>query len=222
MSETNLDRRAHRADGRGASPTGRRVAARGRRGFTLVELLAALTITVLVLTATVAALDMGYRGYRATQEAVTTNVSTRLVLNRLAASIRTGEEFEPYPLNPITDPVNTYQNLSFFTASDPSSNVRTRIELDVRPANDGSGLDELWFTRTVFTGGVVTATDSSALLDGVVDCRFITEHDVGPRLLGVTIDLTVMPRDLEDEAAAADIASPAVRMVTTASPRRID
>jgi len=62
---------------------------RRRRGFSLVEVLIALAITGTLLTASLAALDASFKSYKLTTEGASTNVVTRLVMQRLMAMIRT-------------------------------------------------------------------------------------------------------------------------------------
>src|SRR5205814_3428652 len=69
-----------------------------RRAFSMIEMLIAFTISALLLTACLVALDSSFKSYEATTESASTHVVSRLVMHRLMAMIRQGEEFGPYPL----------------------------------------------------------------------------------------------------------------------------
>lgn len=79
----------------GAAGAGRRSVMRG--GLSLIEMMIALTISVTLLTATLAALDTMFKGYQQTTESASTNVIARIVMARLTSMIRTGSGFGPLP-----------------------------------------------------------------------------------------------------------------------------
>jgi prepilin-type N-terminal cleavage/methylation domain-containing protein len=55
---------------------------RHRRGFSLVEMLVALTITATLLTAALTALDAGFKGYKFTTDGASTHVVSRITMHR--------------------------------------------------------------------------------------------------------------------------------------------
>ena len=71
-----------------------------RRAFSLVEVLVALTISVILLTATMFALRASFESYRRSAERVSTNVSGRLIIERVQMMIRGGVDFGPVPASP--------------------------------------------------------------------------------------------------------------------------
>jgi prepilin-type N-terminal cleavage/methylation domain-containing protein len=77
-----------------------------RRGFSLLELMVALAISALLLTAALVALDASFRAYRRTTEEVATHTTARLAMHRLLALVRTGKafDFDP-PLDPFDDEI---------------------------------------------------------------------------------------------------------------------
>ncbi len=79
----------------------RRPARRVRRGFNLVELLMALTISATLLTATMVALDASFMAYQNTTEVASTHTISRLAMHRILTLIRTGTEFRPLPVSPL-------------------------------------------------------------------------------------------------------------------------
>jgi hypothetical protein len=194
---------------------------RSRRAFSIAEMLIALTITATLMTAVMTAVDASFKAYKVTSESASTHVVARIVMQRLTAMIRTGQEFGPYPVNPITTPVLESDRIQFISRRDPTSSVFQVTEL--RRDNEAGGTFTLVYQVTTFDGATLVETGPAVpLLDGMKELRFISEWDVGPRLRRVTIDMVVQPDDLQDAAVAADLDTPYLRLVASASPRRID
>ncbi|VAX39881.1 hypothetical protein MNBD_PLANCTO03-2067 [hydrothermal vent metagenome] len=197
-----------------------------RRGFSIAELLVALMISSMLLTATLTALDASFKAYKATTESASSHVVARMVMHRLTTMIRTGEEFGPYPLNPITDPVLIPDppELEFVTSRDEDTGEETVVRLERRDAPPGSAAPyQLWYIQTIMLDGEpVGAPEEYPLLTNVQSVRFTLYYDVGPRLQHATVDLTIFPDDLEDAAIAANLESASMRLVATISPRRVD
>ena len=63
----------------------------------MVELLIALTLASMLLTAVMVSLDVSFRAYRASAEEVSTNVQGRIIVERLQALIRAGADFSRCP-----------------------------------------------------------------------------------------------------------------------------
>jgi prepilin-type N-terminal cleavage/methylation domain-containing protein len=193
-----------------------------RRGFSMVEVLIALTITATLLTATMAALDASFKSYKHTSESASTNVVARIVMQRVTAMIRTGESFGPYPANPIANPTIRSTWIEFVAFRDVTTNIERVIRLERRGnGEDGDeGPFELWYMVTELEDGEVINEDEAPLLVGLNDVTFDLEYAVGPRLRRATVDLIIQPDDLQDAAiGAAGIEAPTIRMVASASPR---
>jgi len=199
---------------------------RARRGFSVAELLVALMISSLLLTATLSALDASFKSYKATTESASSHVVARMVMHRLTIMIRTGEEFGPFPLNPITDPVIVTDppEIEFVTRRDEVTGEETVVGLERRDAPPGGDAPyELWYIQTqMLDGNPVGASEEYPLLTNVQHIMFTLRYDVGPRLQNATVDLTIRPDDLQDAAIAAHLESASMRMVTTIAPRRVD
>lgn len=195
-----------------------------RHAFSLVEVLVALAITGMLLGATLAALDASFKSYKQVTESASTNVVTRIVMQRLMAMIRTGTEFGPYPDDPLDPDVNpVYSNAIEFQSGVPGSSDYKVIRIERRdPAQPSSGPYELWYVETRYSGGAQTGRDERPLLTNVRDVLFTLEYDVGPRLRRATVDLTVDPNDFQGASFHNDMAAPTIRMVSTAIPRRLD
>lgn len=206
--------------------TRRPIPPRAARGFSIAELLVALMISSLLLTATLAALDASFKSYKATTESASSHVVARMVMHRMTTMIRTGEDFGPFPLNPITDPVLIPDppEIEFVTAVDEATGVETVVRIERRDASPGSDAPyELWYVQTdVLDGEPIEDPEEYPLLTNVQNVQFTLRYDVGPRLQYATVDLTIHPDDLEDAAIAANLESACMRMVTTISPRRVD
>jgi prepilin-type N-terminal cleavage/methylation domain-containing protein len=194
-----------------------------RRGFSLVEVLIALTITATLLTATMAALDASFKSYKANSESASTNVVARIVMQRLTAMVRTGESFGPYPANPITTPTIQSNWIEFVSYRDPAQGIERITRLERRDGDDDTGPFELWYTISTFINGEFDNVQESPLLTGLNDVVFDMEYDVGPRLRRVTIDLIIQPMNDGDAAIGVGrLETPTIRLVTSASPRVYD
>lgn len=196
-----------------------------RRGFSLIEVLIALTITATMLTASLTALDASFKSYKATTESASTNVVTRLVMHRIMTMIRTGDQFGPYPADPLDAAQNpmTSTAVEFQTWSDPATNKKTVVRLEQRDQADANlGPHELWYRQFNFEGGVIASTIEKPLIQGVQDVRFTLEYDVGPRLRRATVDLTVKPNDFQGASFGGDVKAPTIRLVSSVTPRKLD
>ena len=67
------------------------------RGFSLVEMLIALAISAALLVATLVALQTSFRAYQVTTDQASTHAVGRLVVHRMTAMIRSGQDFRPLP-----------------------------------------------------------------------------------------------------------------------------
>lgn len=189
------------------------------RGFSIIEMLIALTITATLLTATLTALDASFKSYSVTSESASTHVVSRIVMQRTMALIRNGESFGPYPINPITTPIIESDWIEFVSFSDPTTGVQRITTLARQGADDNF---TLVYTLSTFQAGVLQSEETRPLITGLTLLNFIMEYDVGPTLKRVTVDMVVQPNDLADAAINAGLESPTIRMVASASPRRLD
>lgn len=193
-----------------------------RRAFSIAEMLIALAITATLLTATLAALDTSFKSYKVTNESASTNVVARIVMQRVTAMIRVGDEFGPYPVNPITTPIIESDRIEFVSYREPSTNTERVTSLQRRPGTGEDGPWQLWYVETTYVNGIYSSQDEAPLLTGLTELTFTLEYDVGPRLHRATIDMVIKPDDLQDAAVAADLETPTIRLIASASPRRLD
>ncbi len=195
---------------------------RTRCGFSMVEVLIALTISATLLTATMAALDGSFKSYTVTTEGASTNVVARIVMQRLTAMIRTGDEFGPYPVNPITTPTLESDWIEFVSFRDPVSNTERITRLERREGDPETGPFELWYIVTTYINGSYDSEIQAPLLVNLNDVVFTMNYDVGPRLKRVTVDLIIQPDDLQDVALGSALEAPVIRLVASAAPRLND
>lgn len=201
----------------------KRSMSRSRRGFSLAEVLIALTITSTLLTATMAALDTSFKSYKVTSESASTNVVARIVMQRVTAMIRTGDSFGPYPVNPITTPSIQSEWIEFVTYRDPSQGIERVVRLERRDGDETTGPYELWYVITTFENGEFVEENEAPLLVNLNQVMFDLQYEVGPQLKRATVDLIIQPDDLQDAAiGAAKLEAPTIRLVASASPRSYD
>jgi len=197
-----------------------------RRAFSLIELLVALTITVTLLAASMTALDTSFKSYKATTEGASTNVIARMVMHRMLAMIRTGENFGPYPVDPLDpaqNPIADSTFIEFETNRVVATNSWRVIRLEARAQNDPArGPFELWYLRTEFSNGMAGDTEERPLLSGLERVSFWLDYDVGPRLRRATVDMTVRPNDFQDASFNTGLEAPTIRLVSSVGPRKLE
>lgn len=202
----------------------RRVAP-ARRAFSMIELLIALTITATLMTASLAALDSGFKSYKQTTEGASTQVVSRIVMHRIMSMIRNGTEFGPYPVDPLDAAQNPVRStfIEFVSVDDQTTGERIVIRLERRDAPQGANSPfELWYVEMRYNGETLASTTSRPLITELQSIQFTLEYDVGPRLQRATVDMTVQPDDTQGFTVATDLNVPAIRLVSSVSPRKLD
>jgi prepilin-type N-terminal cleavage/methylation domain-containing protein len=196
---------------------------RRARGFSLVEMLVALTISATLLTATLGALDASFRSYKETTESASTNVVSRLVMHRIMTMIRTGSEFGPYPANPIAQPQLVTNEIEFVSARDDGALTHQVTRIERRDAPEGSESPfELWYVIENYANDALVDSQERVLIRDLQEATFTLEYDVGPRLRLATVDLTIRPNDLQDAAVYSGLQTATIRLVSSVAPRRVD
>ncbi|MEM8781257.1 MAG: hypothetical protein AAGE65_00240 [Planctomycetota bacterium] len=193
-----------------------------RRGLSIAEMLVSLSITSLLLTATMVAIDASFKSYANAAESASTQVSTRMVVHRLLHLIRTGTEQGPLTIenhnefgSGLDAPtiVGDTVTSSYMHLFDRDYNQLTLIFDEDR---------QTLFLETDASGTPIRY----ALLGGVLDCTFILHRrqdvstDFEMWLEHASIDMTVTP----DAAAKLDLEegqTQAVRVVASTAPRRL-
>ncbi|MEM6459022.1 MAG: prepilin-type N-terminal cleavage/methylation domain-containing protein [Planctomycetota bacterium] len=189
------------------------------RGLSLVEMLLALAISAMLLTATMVAIDASFTAYAIAAESATTQTSTRLVVNRLLTLVRTNEAHGP--LDPADAPagetVTESGDVLTSTYLSLIDGDRNTITLRYDAAND-----RIMLKKEPLSGA--TATEQP-ILGGVTDCKFYlrrrTDNDGIDVLERGSIDFTVeADADASFEIEVGDI--PPVRVVASTKPRRVN
>ncbi|HMN39332.1 MAG TPA: prepilin-type N-terminal cleavage/methylation domain-containing protein [Phycisphaerales bacterium] len=190
-------------------------------GFSIVELLVALTISATLLAATLQAFDAAWRGYKHTTESASTHVVSRIVVHRVLAMIRTGSQFGPAPadvLNSAQNPL-TSNFMEFVSDADTQAGLNRVTRLERRNSTANPGQFELWYKVTDLTTGNII--QERPLLAGVTECAFILQFEPGPRLVKATMDLTIAPNDDRDLSIGVGNDAPPIRLVASTGPRQL-
>lgn len=187
-----------------ATDRSRRLRRGHRRGFNLIELLIALAITAALLSATMMALRASFMAYQSTTEVASTHTISRLVMHRMLALLRTGQDFGPLPPTPLDSIVDS-NYIEFFT---DNGQLVTLDWVDV---------DDTLYVVLTDVNGVETPYP---LLEGVTSCNFTLEYELGYKLHRATIDMTIVP----DDNMSVDLDGDnqlVIRLVASAMPRMI-
>ena len=178
---------------------------RPRRGFSLIEVLIALLLSSILLTAMFVALDVSFRAYRASAEEVSANVQGRIIVERLQALIRSGVDFTPLPPSPSTTQMDT----DMLSIQMPAGDWIT-VTWD-------AGLNQMRWTDTTGTWplleGVTQSLDSGGTLQ-----PFRLEFHEGRWLMNATVDLVVEVEETEGLDMEGD-QTPPLRFTGSARPR---
>ena len=197
------------------------------RGFSLVEFMIATTISATLLAATMSALDTSWKSYKAATESASLHMSARLAMHRLTTLIRNGEEFGPFPSNPIAEPRVEGGVLEFVAFNDSDAGVREiwtvrLVGATLDEAGRGLGPNKLEAEVARYQNGTEIASFVQPLIYRVNNANFILDYDVGPRLRKATIDITVGAREDHVDSNVSDFGAAQIRMVSSVRPRRIN
>ncbi len=189
-------------------------------GLSLVEMLMALAITAMLLTATMVAIDASFKAYAIAAESASTQTATRMVINRLLTMVRTSTAHGP-----------------MFTETGVTihGNVLTSPYIDIMPADAppfrvyrityDAQAKELRLLEIDTEPLVERVIDDQPIIGGVTACSFQLlrrrDNDDVWVLDRASIDFTVQPDG--DTSLAIEVGNvPAVRVVASTKPRRLD
>lgn len=195
-----------------------------RRGFSVIEMLIALMISSLLLTACLVALDSSFKSYEQTTESASTHVVSRLVMHRMLSMIRQGEEFGPYPLGVLTPTKIDTDYIEFVSFQDADTGERQVTRLSKVADASIPNMFVLNYQRQDFRNGTMEAQFNHPLVRNLRDVKFTLEYDIGPRLLQATIDLTIQPDDSTTDPTNINggMNGDVLRLIASTSPRRLD
>jgi hypothetical protein len=86
-------------------------------------------------------------------------------------------------------------------------------------------MSQLNYRRWDYVNGALVRSFSYPLLRNLQDAKFTLEYDVGPVLRQATFDMTIKPNDVAVSQATtihSDLQAPTLRLIASASPRRLD
>ena len=174
-----------------------------RRGFTLTETLVGLAISAALLAGLCAAIQASVDAYRKSSSEGVNRLTSRLIVERLALLVRTGNSFGPLPAV-ATDSRVESDTLQLTTLSGQDvtitwNSTKETLEMDV----DG--------VSSTILGGVVQE------VDGVPVTPFLLEYSQGTSLVRATINLAVVPDS--DYKTAMDGGDELVRLTASIMPR---
>ena len=208
------------------------------RGVSLIELLIALAISAMLLTATAVALDASFRAYADAAEQASAQAATRMVVNRLLTLVRTSTAHGPLSAQSattmqITDPDD---GTTLYTATIPASTLSGNtttgpyIELidptgqDIKIVhlqytnNVGVAKQELWMVN-------LTTQKSQPLIGGVTGATFSCLRRKDAEGLWIlergTMDLTIQPG--ADATLTMEHGHPTpIRVIASTMPRKLE
>ncbi|MEM8738852.1 MAG: prepilin-type N-terminal cleavage/methylation domain-containing protein [Planctomycetota bacterium] len=200
----------------------RRGRAACRAGLSLIEMLVALAISAVLLTATAVAIDTSFTAYAIAAESASTQTSTRMVINRLLTIVRTSTAHDPMFADADAG-VTIHNNIltsPYLTVQEPSGDLIT-ISYEPPPAGQTTG--RLMLVRYPNNGAA--PPPAVPLLGGVTACSFKLarrrDNDGVWVLERGSIDFTVEA----DDDASLDLEEgnvPPVRVLASTKPRRLD
>lgn len=194
-------------------------------GLSLVEMLIALSITAMLLTATMVAIDASFQAYAAAAESASTQSATRMVINRLLTLIRTSTAHGPLLPDPTDDPPvvlladkTTIQSY-YIQLLNPQGDL---IRIEYRDSTHATNPNELWLIVDPAGGG---PQEQQPIMGGVTSCTFYTHRRIDSDGVLVlergSIDMTVVADD--DASLALEGAElPPIRVIASTMPRKLD
>ncbi|MEX2218447.1 MAG: prepilin-type N-terminal cleavage/methylation domain-containing protein [Phycisphaerales bacterium] len=196
-----------------------------RRAFSMIEMLIAFLISSLLLSACLVALDSSFKAYEVTTESASTHVVSRLVMTRVMAMVRQGEEFGPYPVGILQPTQMESPHIEFVSFRDDAAGIRHVTRLEKMEDPQAPGTYQLQYRRWDYSGGTLTNSFSYPLIRNLKEATFTLEYDVGPVLRRATVDMTIKPNDVSVAQATqlhSDLEAPTIRLISSASPRKLD
>ena len=192
-------------------------AARRCRGLSILELLLALAITAVLLTATAVAIAASFRAYGDAVEQAGAQVATRMVTQRLLGLIRSSTAHGPLEPDAGAEPPITLDGQTITSDHieliDPLGRV---LRCEYR-ADD----EELWLIMDPGTED----EQAQPLIAGVTAATFMLRrwlNDDGLwELERATVDMTVQP-DEDATLALENGPAQAIRVITSTKPRKLE
>mgnify|MGYP005841577863 CR=1 FL=1 len=191
---------------------------RNCRGVSLIELLLALAISAMLLTATMVALDASFHAYAVAAESASTQASTRLLTHRLLTLIRTSTAHGPLQPDATSTPAAVLNGDTiespYIELIDPNDRF---IRIEYRPATR-----ELWAITQAAGASIPTA---QPILRDVSSATFYCNRrkdEDGVWVLNrATMDITAeVSGDTTLDIERGNL--PPIRIVASTKPRKLD
>lgn len=188
-------------------------------GLSLIELVLALAITGMLLTATMVALDASFKAYAAAAEEASTQAQTRMVIHRLNSLIRRSTAHGPVATRHADNPLVS----DYITLLEPQRQGQTAKMLTIgyEPDEDDPQKGYIWLAE----GWSPTEEDRKPLLTGVTAATFTTTSRQDAEGVWVlhraTVDLTAQPSP-DTTLGLERGAGSAIRMIASTMPRTLD
>jgi type II secretory pathway pseudopilin PulG len=183
------------------------------RGVSVLEMMVALPIVALLLTATMVALNASFKAYADAAEQAATNSATRIVTHRLMTMVRTSTAHGPLVGQTGVTIVGDTLTSPFIELIDQRGDY---LRMEYRAASE-----ELWIVMDDGAGGTI----EQPMLGGVSNCFFTLRRRLNDDDLYVlergTMDLSVMP----DEDATLQLENGPqvpIRMIASTMPRKVE
>lgn len=188
-----------------------------RRGVSLVELLLALAITAMLLTATMVALDASFRAYADAAEQAAVQTTSRMVTHRLLSLVRTSTAHGPLEPDAASDPPVTLAGdliqSHYLELLDPRGDI-IRIEYRSDPR-------QLWLIRNPGAAGEVAQPVADGVLAAAFTARRRRNDDNLWVLERATVDLTIEASE-DNTLAVENGQTPPIRIIGSTMPRKLD
>lgn len=189
----------------------------------MVEMLIALTISSLLLTAAMTSLHTMFQHYKSTTESASTHVVSRMVMHRVLTMIRTGTDFGPIPAN-VLDPAQNpliSNHIEFVSQRDLQGGISRVTRIEFRPGAEPGDTGELWFVLLA-PGEAEPILEERPLISGVRQATFTLLFNERTWLLDrAEIDMTIEPNDSVDLTIGADTTPQTIRLIASAAPRQL-
>ena len=174
-----------------------------RRGFTLPEVLIALTISAVLLTGLFASLQGSVGAYKRTAAEGVNRLTARLLVERIALLVRTGVAFGPLPAVATEDSVES-DVLEITTSNGQQVVIAWDSENETLTLTvDG--------TSATVLGGVVQTVEGEPIT------TFLLQFENGTTLQRVTINFAVVPDP--EHATTMDGGQDTLRLTASVMPR---
>ena len=198
---------------------------RPARGLSLVEMLVALAISSVLLTATAVAIDTSFKSYAIAAESASTQTATRMVVNRVLTMIRTSTAHGPVSVSEaiagqtVTSAGGRLLESSYLELIPPNAPANRLYRLLYDAPNQRIMLAEI-----DFSGTVENVISYQPIIGGVSRCKFqiLPRRDNYDNIVleRASLDMIVEA----DDDATLDLEAgnvPPVRVIASTKPRRV-